>query len=81
MRRCGTWHQGTKATPLKRLEEHAKKNAAASASANEEPSAKADFECDAVLERQFEIGVEAEMRQRGKDALQQELDTHELEIE
>ena len=41
--------KGTKATLLKRLEEHAKKNADASASANEEPSAETDFECDAVL--------------------------------
>ena len=47
-----------KATLLKRLEEHAKKNAAAFASADEGPSAESYTECDEVLAKQTDMGGE-----------------------
>jgi hypothetical protein len=77
-RDLGLDSHGNKATLLKRLGKHAK-SAAASASHDEEPES--DTECDAVLATKIDIGGEEEMRQSGKDALQQELVTRELDVE
>jgi len=72
--------QGNRTTLCKLLDKHSK-NAAASAPHDEEPSAESDTECDVVLAARVDIGGEEEMRQSGKDALQQELVTQELEVE
>jgi len=55
-RRLNLDSNGPKATLLMHLEDHTKKNAAASASDDEEPSAESDTECDAVLATQIEMG-------------------------
>jgi len=72
--------RGTKAALQKRLNEHAA-NAAASDPADEASSAVSDTQCDAVLATRIEMEGEEEMAQAGQQALQQEPDENQPEVQ